>query len=186
MKHQAPSIKLQRSSNLEATRAATAHVSFGVWCLVFGCSLVLGVWCLELRVSAQPTNGAVHQIDLPTALRLAGAQNLDVKIAQERLREARANHQSAISQFFPWISPGITYRQHDDKIQDVQGNIIDVHKYSYAPGATVGVQLDLGDAMFKALASKQLAQAADHALKAQQQDTVLAAAQGYFELALTQ
>jgi OMF family outer membrane factor len=109
-----------------------------------------------------------------------------VKIAQERLREAKANHQSAVSQFFPWVSPGITYRQHDDKIQDVSGNIIDVNKYSYAPGATVGVQLDLGDTLFKALASKQLAKAADHALEAQRQDTVLAAAQGYFELALAQ
>lgn len=185
MKHQAPSTKLQRSSNLEAPRAATAHLGFGVRCLVFGCSLVLGAWCLELRSSAQPTNG-ISPIDLPTALRLAGAQNLDVKIAQERLREAKANHQSAVSQFFPWVSPGITYRQHDDKIQNVEGNIIDVHKYSYAPGATVGVQLDLGDAMFKALAAKQLAKAADHALEAQRQDTVLAAAQGYFELALAQ
>jgi len=145
-------------------------------------ALVVGL-CAAL---AQETNRSPLPIDLPTALRLAGAQNLDVKIAQERLREAKANHQSAVAQFFPWVSPGITYRQHDDKIQDVQGNIIDVHKNSYAPGATVGVQLDLGDAMFKELASKQLAKAADHALEAQRQDTVLAAAQGYFELALAQ
>jgi outer membrane protein TolC len=123
---------------------------------------------------------------LPTALRLAGAQNLDVQIARERLTEAKANHQSAVAQFFPWLSPGVIYRQHDDKLQDVQGNIIDVHKYSYAPGGTVGVQLDVGDAIYKSLAAKQLARAADHALEAQRQDSVLAAAQGYFELALAQ
>ena len=148
--------------------------------------LILIFLLILIRPVSAETNGAVHQIDLPTALRLAGAQNLDVKIAQERLREARANHQSAVSQFFPWVSPGITYRQHDDKIQDVEGNIINVNKYSYAPGATVGVQLDLGDALYKTLAAKQLSQAADHALEAQRQDTVLAAAQGYFELALAQ
>jgi len=139
-----------------------------------------------IRSSSAATNGAIHQIDLPTALRLAGAQNLDVKIAQERLREARANHQSAVAQFFPWISPGIIYRQHEDKIQDVSGNIIDADKYSYAPGATVGVQLDLGDAIYKSLAAKQIVKAADHALEAQRQETVLAAVQGYFELALAQ
>ena len=135
---------------------------------------------------AQETTRAALPIDLPTALRLAGAQNLDVQIARERLREAKANHLSAVAQFFPWIAPGISYRQHDDKIQDVAGNILEVHKSSYVPGATVGVQLDLGDALYKALAAKQLAKAADHALEAQRQESVLAAAQGYFELALTQ
>jgi outer membrane protein TolC len=123
---------------------------------------------------------------LPTALRLAGAQNLDVKIAQERLAEAKANHQSAVSQFFPWISPGITYRRHDDKIQDVAGNIIDVHKYSYAPGAMVGVQLELGDAIYRTLAARQLEKAADHGQEVQRQESVFAAALGYFDLAQAQ
>jgi len=68
----------------------------------------------------------------------------------------------------------------------VQGNIIDVNKYSYAPGATLAAQVDVGDALYKSLASKQLANAASHALEAQRQETVLAAAQGYFDLALAQ
>ena len=127
-----------------------------------------------------------HPIDLPTALRLAGAQNLDIQIAREKLAEAKAMNASALAQFFPWISPGITYRAHDEKIQDVAGNIIDVDKYSYAPGATVGVQLDIGDALYKYLASKQLARGAGHAVDSQRQETVFAAAQGYFDLALAQ
>ena len=117
----------------------------------------------------EPTN-EVHLVDLPTALRLAGAQNLDVKIARERLAEAKANHSAALAQFFPWVSPGITYRQHDDKIQDVAGSIIDVNKYSYAPGATLEAQVDIGDALYKSLAAKQLAAAATHALEAQRQE----------------
>jgi outer membrane protein TolC len=148
-----------------------------------GVAAILLISCLLAR--GQSTS-AVHEIDLPTALRLAGAQNLDVQIARERLAEAKANHASALAQFFPWISPGITYRQHDDKLQDVQGNIIDVHKYSYSPGAALGVQVDIGDALYKSLAAKQLVKAADHGLEAQRQDTVLVAAQGYFELSFAQ
>ena len=136
-------------------------------------------------ISAQPTN-AVHQIDLPTTLRLAGAQNLDVQIARERLAEAKANHAAAVAQFFPWVSPSFSYRQHDDKLQDVSGTIIDVHKYAYAPGATLAVQLDIGDALYKSLAAKQLAKAADHAFDAQRQDSVVSAAQGYYELTFAQ
>ena len=76
----------------------------------------------------------IHEIDLPTApapRRRAKSRRADRP--QSGSAEAKANHQSAVAQFFPWLSPGVTYRQHDDKLQDVQGNIIDVHKYSYAP-----------------------------------------------------
>ena len=43
--------------------------------------------------------------------------------------------------------------------------------------------MDLGDAIYKSLAAKQLVKASDQALEAQRQDTTLNAAQGYFELA---
>src|SRR5678815_1592058 len=80
-------------------------------------------------IRAQSTN--TQPIDLPTVLRLAGAQNLDVQIARQRLAEAKANQESATWQFFPWIAPGVGYRRHDDLLQDVAGNVIDVHKESY-------------------------------------------------------
>lgn len=49
-------------------------------------------------------------------------------------------------------------------------------------GRTLAAQLDLGDGIFKALAAKQLSNAASQGLDAQQQDTTLSVAQGYFEL----
>src|ERR1051325_1559025 len=177
-----------KTSNTKPQNSRICCVGVGVWSLEFLWCLMFGFWCFALTGICGDTNVLpnAQPIDLPTALRLAGAQNLDVQIAREKLREAKANHVSAVSEFFPWVSPGVAYRQHDDKIQDVQGNIIDVHKYSYAPGATVGVQLDLGDALFKALAAKQLARAADHALEAQRQESVYGAARGYFELSFAQ
>src|SRR6266571_1705644 len=125
----------------------------------------------------------VYPIDLPTALRLANAQNLDIQIARERLEEAKANHESAVELFFPWISPGAAYRRHENRIQDVVGNIIDADKQSYTVGGALTAQMDLGDAVYKSLAAKQLVNAADHALESQRQDSTLAAAQGYYDLA---
>jgi outer membrane protein TolC len=93
---------------------------------------------------------------------------------------------SAVSQFFPWVSPGVAYRRHKNRIQAVDGSIFDASKQSYTVGGSLTVQMDLGDAIYKSLATKQLVTAADHALDAQRQDTVVAAAQGYFELALAQ
>src|SRR5438128_667474 len=121
-------------------------------------------------------------IDLPSALRLAGARNLDVQLAREKVAEAYAGQESAIERFFPWVAPGITYRRHDNLIQNTEGVIEDVHKQSYSPGAAIAAQTDLGDAIFKSLAAHQLVKAAGHALDAQQQDSIVSAAQAYFDL----
>ena len=135
-------------------------------------------------IYAQPTNDAPYPIDLPTALRLAGAQNLDIQLARQRLSEVQANRQSAVEQFFPWITAGAAYHRRDGVAQAVPaGTISDAHYQSYNPGAALTAQMDLGDAIYKSLAAKQLVKASDQALEAQHQDSTLSAAQGYFDLA---
>jgi outer membrane protein TolC len=122
-------------------------------------------------------------VDLPSVLRLAGARNLEVQLAREKFAEARATEESTIERFFPWVAPGVTYRRHDNLIQSTEGLIEEVHKQSYAPGGTLTAQTDIGDAIFKSLEAHQLMKAARHGLDAQEQETILAAARGYFDLA---
>jgi len=153
-----------------------------VKCSVFSVQCSVALLGGVLAAGAQ-TN---QPIDLPTALRLAGAQNLDVQIARERLREAEAQRDAAIYNFFPWVTPGVGYRRHDGRLQDVAGNIFNASKQSYTLGGTLTAQVELGEAYFKTLAAKQLAKAADHALAAQRQESVAAAALGYFDLARAQ
>jgi outer membrane protein TolC len=138
---------------------------------------------LELA-QADPTNTAPYIIDLATTLRLAGAQNLDVQIARERLKEAEANHSSAIEQFLPSISPGIGFHRRDGVAQAVPSGVIsDAHFQSYSPGVTIGAQITFGDALYNMLSAKQLVKANDQALQAQRQDSALAAVKAYFDLA---
>ena len=140
-----------------------------------------------LAVAAVADNNVLAMaIDLPTTLQLVGAQSLDVQIAREKLKEAKANHESAVWQFFPAIVPGVGYRRHDNLIQDVAGKIIDVHKDSYTVGPTLAGQLDLGDAIYKNLAARQFVTAAESALESQRQETVLKAVREYFDLAKAQ
>ena len=141
-------------------------------------------------VPAASTNGVaatnILVIDLPAALQLAGARSLDIQIAREKLAEAKANRESSVWQFFPSINPGVGYRRHDNLIQNVQGEIIDVHKDSYTIGPVIGAQVDLGDAIYKNLASRQLVKAAEFGVESQRQESILAAALGYFDLAKAQ
>ncbi len=129
------------------------------------------------------TNDTVYPIDLPTALRHAGARTLDIQIARERLNEAHANRQSAVEQFFPWVAPAVSYHRRDGVAQAVPSGIIsDAHFQSYSPGVTLTAQVAIGDAIYNSLAAKQLVKASDQALESQRQDTILAGAQGYFDL----
>jgi outer membrane protein TolC len=123
-------------------------------------------------------------IDLPTALRLAGAQNLEVQIASQRLSEARARRLSAVLRFLPWLAPGLQYHRHDGRAQAVPaGTVAEGHFQSLAPGITVTVQLALGEAIYGYLAARQTSHASRRALEARRQDATLSAALAYFDLA---
>jgi len=144
----------------------------------------LGLFAAETPQGATAPAPDTFPIDLPTALRLAGAQNLDVQIARERLKEAIANRQSAVEQFIPWLAPGVVYHRRDGVAQAVPSGIIsDAHYQSYSPGAAVGAQVMLGDAIYNSLAARRLVKASEQGLQAQHQDAVLSAATGYFDLA---
>jgi outer membrane protein TolC len=125
---------------------------------------------------------AQETIDLPTVLRLAGAQNLDVQIARQRLAEAAAADTSATLQFLPWLSPGLGYRGHGGNTQDVVGNIVEAQKHSYVAGLALTAQVDLGDAIYRKLSAQQVRRAAEQSVGAQERDSTLSAATAYLEL----
>ncbi|MFM7748866.1 MAG: TolC family protein, partial [Opitutaceae bacterium] len=129
---------------------------------------------------AQPAGGP---IDLPTALRLAGADNLEVGIAREKVAEARAAGDAAKARFFPWITPSLIVRRHDANVQAVNGPVIDADKQSFAAGVALTAQIELGEARYQELAARQQVRAAEAALVGRQRDAVLRAAVAYFELA---
>jgi outer membrane protein TolC len=163
------------------------------WVLLGGWACVMASGPFGRMVAAEPTEPAgvvrsngVYRIDLPTALRLAGARSLDVRMAAERLAEARAAEVGARWQFLPWVGVGAGWRRHEDRIQTVEGRMIDADKSSYSVGPTVAAQVDVGDAIFKSLSARQLVKAAEFGAEAQRQESLLAGAQGYFELARAQ
>lgn len=125
-------------------------------------------------------------INLPTVLRLAGARNLDVQIASERLREAEANRAGALLQLAPVITTGASYRRHENLTQGVDGRVIDADKESWTFGPTLTVQSEIGDVIYKNLISQQLVKAAAFASESQREESLLAAALAYFDLAKAQ
>jgi len=125
-------------------------------------------------------------IDLPTALKLAGADSLAVLLTEEKLREAQAREEGALWQLFPTLSPGIGYRNHSGRTQAVTGQVLDADKASLAAGGTVQLQLELGEAVYRRLAAQQTTLAAGHGLVAQRRRAVLEATLAYLDLGLAE
>ncbi len=158
-------------------RAILPGPGFRAW------ALCMVGYLASAHLLAQAPAGAPNTIDLPTALKLAGAKNLDVEIAREKVNEARAAHDSARARFFPWISPGVTFRKHDDNIQNVEGRILDVDKKSLAAAVVINAQIDLGETYYQNLVARQVVRAHEAALAGRQREASFRAAAAYFDLA---
>ena len=136
--------------------------------------------------AAQTPASGPYTIDLATTLRLAGAKSLDIKVAEERLRAAQADATNAATQFLPWFTAAASARGHGGLTQDVLGNIVEADKHSYAAGGAITLQVDVGDALYRTLAARQTRRAAEEGLLAQRQETLVRAAQAYFDLLVAQ
>lgn len=152
-------------------------------------TLPIAVFCLlangiaNAQATEPPAN--TYAVDLPTVLRLAGAQNLDVQLARNAVEDARGSYDSAIEKFLPSLVPSANYLRHSGRAQAVDGTLVDVTKHSDTTGIAATAQVVVGDAIFSALQGRQLLTAANAAATTQERDSTVAAAQQYFELVRT-
>lgn len=135
-----------------------------------------------LTALAAVVSAADQPIDLTTTLRLAGANNLEIRIARERLAEAKADADSARDRLYPWVTLQISARQHENNIQAVDGKLLDADKRSLAAGIGLNTQWDFGEIYYQQLAAKQRARAEDAGLATQRLTTTTAAALAYYDL----
>jgi outer membrane protein TolC len=121
-------------------------------------------------------------IDLSTALRLAGANNLQIQFAQQRLAEAFARLDGAEVLWLPSLSAGPLYNKHDGRLQETEGNVIEVSRNSAFIGGGPTMSFHLADALFEPLAACQLVRAEQAAVARTTNDTLLAVAVAYLDL----
>ena len=124
-------------------------------------------------------------IDLPTVLRLAGADALDVQFARERLREAKGQRLGADMQFLPTITPTFDNRWIFGRVQATQGNFQNVtHKQSTLEGVDAALDERLGENVYAALAARKRVEANEAGLRAVTDTAKIQAVTAYFNLVL--
>jgi outer membrane protein TolC len=146
-----------------------------------------------------PPPGESSPIDLPTALRLAGANNLQIALANERLRQAEARLDGATALWLPSVNLGAGYNSHSGRVQDTSGQIVDVDRSSLflGGGPVVGnfplpggagppprlfLGLPVADAVFTRLAERQQVAANRAGTTATFNDTLLQVGMAYLDL----
>jgi outer membrane protein TolC len=119
-------------------------------------------------------------INLPTALKLAGAAPLDIAVAVERVGAAEAVLARAKVNWLPTIMLGGDYFRHDGQIQDVAGKVFTTSKSTLMAGAGPSAVFAFTDAVYAPLAARQLLRARQGDVEAARNDSLLAVAEAYF------
>jgi outer membrane protein TolC len=137
----------------------------------------------------------VTPVDLASAFRLAGVENPQIQIAIQQVSEALAIRQLAAAQILPNINGGTNYNNHTGNLQRSDGSILAVNRSALYGGAgafavgsgTVNIpgvvwNMNLSEAAFSILRTRQLVQERQFASLATRNDMLLQVAVAYLEL----
>jgi outer membrane protein TolC len=150
-----------------------------------------------LSTTTVPAKGEpeLYEIDLPTALRLANAQNYKIAVATERITEASAQLDQSKALLLPALTVGASYNRHEGQLQETNGNVVDVNRSARYAGLGAGavgagtvqfpgvsLTIDLADAYFEPLAARQNSLAAKAGAAAVTNQVLLDVCISYYEL----
>jgi outer membrane protein TolC len=145
----------------------------------------------------------IHPIDLASALRLAGANDLDVAIARSRVAQAAADLSRARALMLPSLFIGPNWIRHDGQAQIIEGPVRTISKSSLFLGATAAsgssvsgpvpaggpaqvtgltTVLRFSDAIFEPLAARQVVSERGARVDAAMNDALLGVAEAYMDL----
>ena len=131
---------------------------------------------------ARPGPRATYPIDLPTALRLADANNPTVGVARARVREATAQLARARVAWVPTLTFGPSFFYHDGIDQNRRGDTFTVSRGYYALGIGPTLRVDLSEALYLPLVARQGVRAANSQAQAVGNATQLDVALAYLDL----
>ena len=126
-------------------------------------------------------------IDLPTVIRVANAQNLDIERARQQVEANRGRYESNVEAIFPVIAPSIAYNHFQGVGQNANGTLTPpVHFDNLLPGISIQWVLNPGMVVYDIIASKRRLAASAQQEQSVALDTNRAAAVQYYDLALAQ
>ena len=134
----------------------------------------------------RPMYQALLAIDLPTVIRVAAAQNIDVRIAGYEVRQKRGRLESVVGGVFPVLVPSALFNHLDGSVRATEGNIVNVGFNTFQPSIAVQWIVNPGRVVYEIVAAKKRLRAARHQERAVQMETLRTAAVQLYDLVRTQ
>jgi outer membrane protein TolC len=125
-------------------------------------------------------------VDLPTVLKVAAAQNLDIQQARHNVEAQRGRYEASVGALFPIIAPALTFNDVDGVNQNANGTLTAANFNTIIPAISLQWILNPGRVVYDIVASKKRLQASSQLEEAAQLDALRTAAVQYYGLILAQ
>ena len=134
----------------------------------------------------QPMYREIVAIDLASVVRLALAQNIDLKRARENVEAARGRYEGSVEAVFPVFAPAIAWQHVDGSNQAANGALVHANFANLLPALTLQWIVNPGRVYYDVVASKRRMEASADQERAQRLETLRRAVDGYYDLLLVQ
>ena len=125
-------------------------------------------------------------VDLPTVIKVAAAQNLDIQQARYNVDAQRGRYETSVGALFPVIAPALTFNAVDGVNQNANGTLTAANFNTIIPAVSLQWILNPGRVAYDIVASKKRLQASSELEEAAQLDGLRTAAVQYYDLILAQ
>lgn len=126
-------------------------------------------------------------VDLPTVLRVAGARNLDIRQARQRVEANRGRYEASVENVFPVVAPGVAYQHYQGTFQNANGTLTPhVHFDNLLPAVSVQWVLNPAAVIYDIVAARRRLEASGHQERSVVLEAQRSAAVQYYDLVLAQ
>jgi outer membrane protein TolC len=136
--------------------------------------------------NVKPMYREMLPVDLPTVIKVAAAQNLDIEQARHRVEADRGRYEASVGALFPVIGPAFTFNDVQGVGQNANGTLSAANFNTIVPAVLLQWIINPGRVAYDIVAAKKRLRASSQLEDAAQLDALRTAAVQYYDLILTQ
>ncbi len=125
-------------------------------------------------------------IDLPTVIKVSGANNLDIQIAREVVQASRGQLESTVGSLFPALVPTALFEHVEGTVRTAEGKLIGAGFNTFQPSLALEWIINPGRVAYEIVAAKKRLLASHQQEEATFLETIRRSAVQYYDLVLAQ
>lgn len=128
----------------------------------------------------------VLAVDLPAVVRVATAQNLDIRVARQEVEATRGQLESTVGAAFPALVPTAMFDAVRGTVRATEGDLVGVGFNTFQPAIAAQWVLNPGRVAYETIAARKRLSTSEHLEQAVILETLRTAAVRYYDLVLAQ